>query len=457
MRPGRSGTDRVYPGRMATKFPPPKRPFIRARHHGGPQTPKAVVLHGTVSSDNKGTARNIANWWAGPTSPVTSAHYVVDPGTDIQCVGDHTVAYHCGYNTGSIGVEFCDEQTGPASRWADADSTAILKRAATLVAQLCLAYNIEPKRPSVADLKRKGPHGIYGHNDSRLAFGYTSHTDPRDFPWAKFIGLVRAEVRRIRREAEGPKVPDRRKVRIDVAHASMQFSDTLEQKDADTEKIFARAEKRGLRWITGTEAGQADLRGSLRAAAERHGYRLYVKGDCWIAVEKKHIKKGSWKTFWRKVIDGVAKRWTDKGVVAVTVEFDDIGVTTIIAAHYLTKGRPDAKDPEYRQNLERNRQLAQAIGEYARQVGKGKAKVFYGGDQNIVDRDADTFLGEPLTSLWDELKRWENTGHGNIDVIASYDADGRVVGVYMRALDDSEFRLFSDHFYTEGGFDVEVD
>jgi len=183
-----------------TNFPPPSPPFIKARFHGGAQTPKAIVLHGTVTSDNKGTARNVANWWAGPTSPKSSAQYVVDPGEVIQCVGDHTVAYHCGFNTGSIAVEFCDEQTGPASRWQDADSKAILRRGARLVAELCLAYGISPERPSIADLKRKGPHGIYGHNDSRLAFGHTTHTDPREFPWAQFLGLVRTEIAAIRNE-----------------------------------------------------------------------------------------------------------------------------------------------------------------------------------------------------------------------------------------------------------------
>lgn len=172
---------------------PPNPVFIAARNHGGTQDPRAVVMHGTVSHDDPGTARQIALWWNGPNSPDTSAHYIVDPGEVIQCVGDHTVAYHCGHNTGSIGVEMCDEQTGPASRWDDADSTAIINRAAALVGRLCAAYGIEPRRPTVAELKAKGPHGVYGHNDSRLAFGNTTHSDPIDFPWDVFMPLVKAE------------------------------------------------------------------------------------------------------------------------------------------------------------------------------------------------------------------------------------------------------------------------
>lgn len=182
---------------LMTTYPAPKVPFIGARYHGGSQTPKAIVIHATVSPDNAGTARSIANWWHGPTSPKTSAHYIVDPKETIQSVGDHTVAYHCGSNTNCIGIELCDEQTGPASRWSDTDSKAILKRAAHLTAQLCLAYGIEVRRPSVAELKSKGKHGIYGHNDSRLAFGNTTHTDPKDFPWAAFLAMVAAEKKAI--------------------------------------------------------------------------------------------------------------------------------------------------------------------------------------------------------------------------------------------------------------------
>jgi N-acetyl-anhydromuramyl-L-alanine amidase AmpD len=193
---------------VATKFPPPSPPFIRARNQGGRQTPKAIVLHGTVSSDNAGTARNIAEWWNGPGSPMSSAHYVVDPKEVIQCVGDHSVAYHCGYNQDSIGVEFCDEQQGPARRWDDADSNAILQRAAVLVAELSLAYDIEVRRPSTAELRSKGPHGIYGHNDSRLAFGRTTHTDPRDFPWDKFLRLVKHEVENLKGGSSRPTKPE---------------------------------------------------------------------------------------------------------------------------------------------------------------------------------------------------------------------------------------------------------
>lgn len=179
---------------------PPSPEFIPARWHGhDDQQTKAVVIHGAVTPDDPGTARAVAKDFA-TTSVKKSAHYTVDPKEVIQSVWDHTVAYHCGYNEDSIAVELCDEQSGPASRWQDADSQAIMRRAAALVARLCLAYDIEIKRPTIAELKAKGPHGIYGHNDSRLAFGHTTHTDPRDFPWDAFLAMVKLEAARLRGE-----------------------------------------------------------------------------------------------------------------------------------------------------------------------------------------------------------------------------------------------------------------
>lgn len=176
---------------MAKKFSPPAPPFISARWHGGKQTPRTIVIHGTVSPCIPGGARSVAKFFANHSQP-TSAHYTVDPSEAIQSVGDHTVAYHCGYNQDSIGVELCDPQAGKDSRWADRNHVAMLERAAGLVAQLCLAYDIPIKRVTVADLKA-GRHGICGHSDMSIAFRRSTHTDPgAAFPWKQFLALVQS-------------------------------------------------------------------------------------------------------------------------------------------------------------------------------------------------------------------------------------------------------------------------
>lgn len=481
-------------------FPAPVVPFIPARHHGGNQTPKAVVIHATVSPDTPGTARTIANWWKGPTSPVTSASYIVDPREVIQCVGDHTVAYHCGYNTNTIGIELCDEQTGPPNRWKDSNSQAIIARAAKLTAQLCLAYGIEPRRPSVSELKAKGPHGIYGHNDSRLAFGYTDHSDPRDFDWPAFIALVRKEITAIRTAASTPakppvkptppKPPTAPTTLVNVMHAPLEFNASDEGHTHDIEAIFARAAAKDVKWITGTEAGpgSGNTNAELKRCARKYGYKVFVPGskpgrgadkggttDAWIAVKKDFIT-GGWKTGFIPVIPGsyslykaqgkanAAKLWPKWGTKGVVwVEFDSpLGHIGVSAGHYLTKGRKPGPQSIVLgvDHWAWNKKMAKAIGDWAREVGKGDALAFYGGDQNMRDEwdkqpQGDTFLGNPLTSVSDELGHRAPTRAGSqIDVIASYNHDGRVKAAYWRTLSDSRFPLSVDHNLCEAGFNI---
>lgn len=249
--------------------------------------------------------------------------------------------------------------------------------------------------------------------------------------------------------------PEPTKRRILMGHASLQFSDTPKQQQSDADKLFARAQKRGLWWLTGTEAGgKTELKRILRETAPRYGYRVYVPNgtDSWIAVRSEVMTTRRWEPEYTKIVDGEAGKFTDKGPVSVS--FDTVlGPITVIACHYLTHGRP-VSNPEYNRMLWVNQKLADAIGRVAREKGKGRALVWYHGDQNIVDREHDTFLGAPLTSCWDELQRWQNTGHGNIDAIANYDGDGRAECAWAQAYDDTEFPLFTDHFYVEAAYDV---
>jgi len=156
-----------------------------------------IVMHSTVGPTGKGSARNIARYFAS-TSTVASAHYVVDAAETYQCVGDHTVAYHCGYNQDSIGVEMCDyPTTASKARWNDANHKAMMQRTARLVAQLCLAYNINPYFVGVRGLKR-GRRGITTHDAMSRAFRRSTHWDPGAWPRFRFMRAVRREMRRIK-------------------------------------------------------------------------------------------------------------------------------------------------------------------------------------------------------------------------------------------------------------------
>ncbi|MCY4726714.1 hypothetical protein NYO98_10530 [Nocardioides sp. STR2] len=250
--------------------------------------------------------------------------------------------------------------------------------------------------------------------------------------------------------------------RLDLMHASMQFSDPMGQKEHDIEAIFERAERRGVAWITGTEASTKAYRKMIRKVAKRHGYRLHVKGHnaSWIAVRKSLIT-GGWSSGFVRVIPpaneipGSVRHWGPRGILWCTFDTADLGRITVIASHYLTGARFKAGSTYGTVNhWAQNKRLARAIGRFAKRKGKGPALVFYGGDQNMDDKRSDTFFGEPLTSVWDDLGKHPGTGHGNIDVIARFNRDGRVTTAYGRVLRDDRFFLFTDHFLVEAGFDV---
>jgi hypothetical protein len=241
---------------------------------------------------------------------------------------------------------------------------------------------------------------------------------------------------------------------VHVMHCSMEFSDSTRQKQADANRIFTRAEARNVSWITGTEAGMgksADLREALNKEAKEHGYRFSVKNDTWIAVDKALVTRGSWEEGFIATLPSStgSQRFTTRGIC--WVEFDNtiLGTISVGCSHYMTNGRKPG-DEYYAANTK----LTRAIGEWGKVHGAGKKICFYGADANIVDRTDDVFRGQPFTTLADELKDWQNSGHGSIDIIASYDADKRVKGKYFRVLDDKEFPLHTDHFACEGGFEV---
>lgn len=240
---------------------------------------------------------------------------------------------------------------------------------------------------------------------------------------------------------------------VDIAHFSMQFSDTKLQQNRDAAKVFAR----GYDWITGTEAGRrGTLLDVLRIAASRSGYTFHVYKSNWLAVRKDRISKGTYDKGGETVVDNdkTVGNGSDSNVAWVQFFDKELNRTvTVLCSHYPRRGRPNAS-PAQSVNLKHNKTLARAIGDIAEKEGVGKAVVFYGGDQNISDRHEDTFFGEPLTSAWDELGKYENTGHGNIDVIASLDSDGQVEATYVRALDDEELFMFADHFPVEAGYRI---
>lgn len=167
--------------------------FMQAARHGGSQSQvNRIVIHATVSPCVRGGAMNVARYFQSSKAG-GSAHYTVDPGEIVASVREGTIAYHAPPNTSTIGIELCDPQKGPGSRWADGDHEAMLRLAAGLVRQVAKRWDVPLRRLTVAEVKA-GKRGICGHVDVSNAFRQTDHSDPGpDFPWAHFMALVKGE------------------------------------------------------------------------------------------------------------------------------------------------------------------------------------------------------------------------------------------------------------------------
>lgn len=182
------------------KFPPPTHPFIEAKYKSGPQIPTLIVMHSTVSSAAEGAAYAIAMMWHRNTSPKSSAHYVVDAAKTYQCVYDKVVAWHCGYNSNSIGVEMCDDPRNPFERWETKDHVKMFDRTVDIVADLALAYNIPVRYLSDEELAKWGRHktvtngGITTHAQMARVFKRSTHWDPGEWPSARFLTAVKNSV-----------------------------------------------------------------------------------------------------------------------------------------------------------------------------------------------------------------------------------------------------------------------
>lgn len=271
-------------------------------------------------------------------------------------------------------------------------------------------------------------------------------------------------------------------MRLRTAHVSMEVFDNDKQQQHDVEKIFRYAGVRRFAWITGTEAGGGSSLGrKLLSVGRDSGYRMWVpavqgKGpgsgtDGWIAV-RSDLVEGKLETDVRPVIpsanslykdNGVdpdrkgLKHWSPRGVVTVGFACTNRDLAPRISVgvtHHLTGGRfPNDNTDGGVNHYEWNEKLDAEVTEWMKEAGQGSKLAFFNCDRNASDRRGKQKI-EGATTLADELKAWQGTGHGDIDWMLSSDADGRVVAERFTVLDDKEFFLNTDHYFCEGIFNV---
>lgn len=185
---------------MAQSPDHPELRFVQAQDYtrGRPDGPPLfIVIHDMEAGESSDRAENTAAYFAsGSGGRNVSAHYCVDDNSIVQCVKLGDVAWTVGNRPGNnrgINWELSGFARQTRAQWLDAFGRAMFARMAPYVRADAAKYKIPLRRCTIADLKAFRP-GITSHNDLRLAFGGTTHTDPGpNFPWDVFMQIMQQE------------------------------------------------------------------------------------------------------------------------------------------------------------------------------------------------------------------------------------------------------------------------
>lgn len=158
------------------------------RSYSGQQTKYGITVHSTENVN--ASARDEAGYATRRTDG-TSSHYYVDNTEVVQSLNTDYGANHAGSwwpNQHCVSYEFCGAASWSTSKWM---SSINWEAAAKQIAVDCARWSIPADWLTVSELSGH-QRGFNTHNDCRLAFGGTTHTDPGpNFPKSHLLTLVK--------------------------------------------------------------------------------------------------------------------------------------------------------------------------------------------------------------------------------------------------------------------------
>lgn len=175
--------------------------FVQAKFYGTGRSrnvsPLWIVVHDMEAGEYSGRAESTAAYFADPGDNRTvSSHYTVDNDSVIQCVLLKDTAWTVGNAPGNnrgINWELAGFARQTREEWLDPFGLAMFQQMAPYVRADGLKFGIPLERRTVKELL-SGKPGITSHNDLRVAFGGTTHTDPGDnFPWDVFLAIMKGD------------------------------------------------------------------------------------------------------------------------------------------------------------------------------------------------------------------------------------------------------------------------
>ncbi|XTZ17038.1 N-acetylmuramoyl-L-alanine amidase [Micromonospora echinospora] len=165
-------------------------PFVQGRNSYSDRDSKkfGVAIHNT---SNDASAEGEASYATRRTDGI-SAHFYADADSVVQSLDTRARAGHAGSQEGNehaIAVEITGVNAWSRQQWLQ---RVAWDRLAQVLAAVCREYDIAPRRATVAEMEANPKvRAFYGHDDMRLAWGGTTHTDPgHNFPWDHLLAKV---------------------------------------------------------------------------------------------------------------------------------------------------------------------------------------------------------------------------------------------------------------------------
>lgn len=148
-----------------------------------------ITIHNT---SNDATAEGEASY-AKVRTDGTSSHYYCDHDSIVQSLDTDWCAGHVGSlegNTYGISYEITGFNGWTRAQWL---ANVAWDKLTACIARDCKQFGIPVRRLTVAEMKLKTQAGFITHNDARLAWGGTDHTDPgAGFPMDHLLARVSA-------------------------------------------------------------------------------------------------------------------------------------------------------------------------------------------------------------------------------------------------------------------------
>lgn len=162
-----------------------------------------IVAHSLECDDIPGIAWSLLNGWLQNPAEQASVHTLTDAGGTVQGMDYQNVAWHCGGgNQHGSGHEIVGRAGWSPDQWGTASMDKAFRSLASVIARKWvhrtmphLGITYLPEWLSLTQIAAQNRAGLVTHNDMRLVFGGTTHTDPGpNYPYKKLRDYIRADI-----------------------------------------------------------------------------------------------------------------------------------------------------------------------------------------------------------------------------------------------------------------------